>query len=241
LSTSTLPVPTSTALPSKTSLPLPTFTNSPEPTPSSTPAPIPTDTPIGQIFRDDFSINLQAGWAWHNENPARWTITPEGWLQILGEDASLLANEFQNNLLCRNAPTGEFEITVHLIADPSVNFQQATLYLYQDSENYIAINRGYCGPCLTNGSGVFMEYKIAGSMGAYMEKTKDTDVFLRLVNQGQTITGYYAFEPEKWQLFGKIGNFVKNANICLGVSNVDSAGINADLVGRFDYIEISQP
>jgi len=236
-STSILLPPTVTVAPANTSTPLPTSTNTPEPTATT----IPTTTPEGQIFHDDFTGGIQAGWEWQNENPSRWSITTDGWLQILGEDASLLGNGTQSNLLCRNAPNEDFQITVHLSAETTTNFQQATLYLYQDGENYVAINRGFCGPCATGGNGLFMEYKFAGAWGAYNEKTSDTDVFLRLVSQGQTIKGYYAFEPDEWELFGNIGNYLENANICLGVSNVDQAGINSDLVGRFDYIDISLP
>lgn len=213
--------------------PIPLLTNMPESTP--------TVTLVGQLFRDDFTGGIQAGWTWENENPSRWTITPEGWLQVIGEDASLLGNGFQNNLLCRNAPNGDFQISVHIIADPISDFQQATLYLYQDGDNYIAINRGYCSICDIGGSGLFMEYKYSGKWGTYTVKSQDTDIFLRLVSQGEAIIGYYAFEPEDWQRFGKIGYYLDNANICLGVSNVDQTGINADLVGRFDYLEISLP
>jgi hypothetical protein len=195
----------------------------------------------GQIFRDDFTESLQAGWEWQNENPARWEITPDGWLQIIGEDSSLLANGTQSNLLCRDAPGGDFQVTVHLYADPREDFQQATLYLYQDGDNFIAINRGYCSPCDTGGNGIFMEYKVAGSWEAYNAKTQVPDVFLRLVSQGQTITGYYASELGVWHLTGEVEKSLEDFGICLGVSNVDSAGINADLVGEFDYLEISRP
>jgi len=237
LSTPPLPLPTSTSAPTETATPRPTYTNTPVPTPTM----IPTNTPIGQIFRDDFSIGIQTDWIWQNENPVRWSITPEGWLQILGEDASLLVDDFQNNLLCRNAPGGDYQISVHLFADPIEDFQQATLYLYQDGDNYIAINRGYCSICPTGGNGVFMEYKLAGAVGVYRVRTQANDIFLRLVVKGQTIIGYYAFETEEWQHFGKVGNYLEDAIICLGVSNVDSLGKNVDLVGRFDYIDISLP
>ena len=86
-----------------------------------------------------------------------------------------------------------------------------------------------------------MEYKVTGGWDAFNVKTRDTDVYLRLTSQGNTITGYYAFDEEKWQRLGDIKRSFDITKICLGVSNVDSAGIDADLVGEFDYLEVSVP
>ena len=132
---------------------------------------------------------------------------------------------------------------MRLSADPIVDFQQATLYLHKDGNNYVAVNRGYCSLCETGGSGIFMEYKFSDKgLGTYQAKTQDTDIFLRLVRQEHTISGYYAFENGEWQRIGEVETYLEHPNICLGVSNVDSAGTkNNDLVGKFDYIEISWP
>jgi len=202
------------------------------------PPPTATGTPVEHNFRDDFSGNLQDGWTWVNEIPDLWTITSSGWLQIIGQDPSLI-RDFQTNLLCRPAPSGEYQVTVHLYAEPIENFQQATLYLYQDVENYIAINRGYCGSCLEGGSGVYMEYKKSGIFETFMIGTKDPDVYLQLVSQYDEVTSYYALALDFWRRLGSIGNYLEEPQVCLGVSNVDLDGIDNDLVGRFDYIEIS--
>jgi hypothetical protein len=231
--------PTSTSLPTQTSTPLPTETNTSEPTATSTT--IPTITPVGQIFRDDFTNVLQPGWEWKFENPSRWKISEDGWLQILAEDATLLGDGHQSNLLCRPAPDGDFKITVHLEADPRDNFQQAALFIYQDAENYVTINRGFCGPCKIGGNGIYMDYKYAGQIGTYMTGFKATDLYLRFLNQGHSVTGFYAADPKDWQRLGYVGNFLEHFSICLGVSNSDHAGLNADLIGRYDYIEITKP
>jgi len=105
------------------------------PEPTVEPSPELTSTPEKQIFRDDFTGELQPGWTWESENPDRWTITDDGWLQIIGEDSSLLADEQQSNLLWMDLPGGDFVITVHMKAQPIVNFQQATLYIYEDPDN----------------------------------------------------------------------------------------------------------
>ena len=211
--------PPATDVPTEPPTVQPTDTSTPEPTATATTAP--TATPEGQIFHDDFASGLAEGWTWQEEKPDRWTITSDGWLEIRGEDPSLLGSEHQSNLLCRPAPEGDYQITIHVFADTFANFQQATLYVYQDGNNYIALNRGFCGSArVSGGNAMYMEYKMAGSMGAYNAPTKDADVFIRLVVAGTSIIGYYAFEPDGWEKFGSVGNFIKNPNICLGVSNV---------------------
>jgi beta-xylosidase len=244
--------PTATTLPPNET-PVPTTTETPEPSTTPTPAPsltatpvpsptvIPTATPENQIFRDDFSGSLQPGWTWESENPDLWTITDDGWLQIIGEDPSLLGGDLQSNVLWYSLPEGDFEITAHIQAQPIADFQQATIYIYEDVNNYIAINRGYCSPCTPGGNAIYMEYKINEVVGAYHVATDAADVYLRLVSQGNTISGYYAVSPDDWHRMGRFGNYFTFRKVGLGVSNVDNGSINADLVGLFDYFEIRKP
>lgn len=226
-----------------TSVP-PTIT--PEATTTFTPAPtattIPTITPENQIFRDDFSGMLQPGWTWENENPDRWSITSDGWLQILGEDLALLYGQAQSNLLWRELPTGNFAIAVHLRAIPIANFQQATIYLYEDTQNYVAINRAYCAPCGTRGNGVYMEYKIGGAGYVYMVALQETNLYLKLESKNNVITGSYATKPGQWQRLGRFGNYFLFKRVGLGVTNSDyESDDDADLIGLFDYFEITKP
>ena len=221
-------------------------TSAPEPTaiPPTAPPPTvePAATPENQIFRDDFTGSLQPGWEWENENPARWTFTDDGWLQIMGEDSSLLNEQPQSNLLWRTLPGGDFIITIHLKTQPLSNFQQATLYLYEDIENYVAINRGFCGLCDTGGNGYYFEYKISGASGAYSAKTEATDVYLRLTREGDVISGYYGTAPDKFERIGRYGGSYFNfEKVGIGVTNSDPKGIEGDLVGQFDYFEITRP
>jgi hypothetical protein len=229
-------IPVAPTNPPPTATPIPTETNTPLPTETATL--VPTETPVGQIFRDDFSGFLQPGWTWENERPDRWSFTPDGWLEIIGEDPALIGHGTQSNLLCRDIPTGDFQATIHIFTIPTDNFQQTALYFYEDGNNYIAINRAFAF-----GNALFMEYKLTGgNTGTYnVKQFEPNDLFLRLVRKNDAITGYYAVEPNQWIKLGSVGDFTKNARICLGVSNADWQGINADLVGRFDYFDISQP
>ena len=212
----------------------------------STPAPTlsitPTATPEGLIFRDDFTDTLQPGWTWENEKSDQWTITPDGWLQLLGDDSALLYGQAQSNLLWRELPSGNFAITVHLQAAPVTNFQQATIYLYEDLDNYIAINRGYCGFCTTGGNGIYMEYKINGQGNAYMIAFEETDLYIKLEGKDHVISGFYATAPDQWKRLGRFGNYFLFKRVGLGVTNSDiERDDNADLVGLFDYFEITRP
>ncbi len=207
--------------------------------PAEEPVPVPIATPEGQFFRDDFTDGIQPGWEWENENPAKWTITSDGWLEIIGETQSLLGDEWQNNLLWYQLPQGDFVITAHLKAKPFENFHQATIYIYEDPENYIAINRGYCDICeLTKGNGIYMEYKIDSAWGGYQKATDAEDVYLRLESSNDMISGYYAFEEGQWERLGRFGNYFEFNKVGIGVSNVNAAN---DVVGMFDYFEITQP
>jgi hypothetical protein len=220
------PAPTDTSVPTNTSLP------------TETPKPTTTPLPEGILFRDDFAGELQPGWEWENENPDKWTITDDGWLQIIGEHDALLAENQQNNLLWYPLPTGDFAVTVHLRTKPFENFQQAAIFIYEDPENYVTINRGYCGPCSTGGNGFYMDYKIAGATGNYQARTDAEDVYLRLESKDGVLSGYYATSPDQWERLGRVGNFFQFKKVGIGVSNVRAAN---DVVGQYDYFEISLP
>jgi len=226
VSTATSVPPTNTSVPTNTALP------------TETPKPTNTPLPAGVLFRDDFNGELQPGWEWQNENPDKWTLTDDGWLQIIGEYNSLLGENNQNNLLWYILPAGDFVITAHLKTKPFENFHQATIYIYEDAENYVAINRGFCDLCSTGGDGFYMEYKISGQWGSYNAATNAEDVYLKLESADNTISGYYATEPDNWVRLGRFGNYFQFKKVGIGVTNVRASN---DVVGLFDYFEISLP
>ena len=112
-----------------------------------------------EIFRDDFDGALAKGWSLLNEDPAAWMITADGQLRITASDASLLGIENGlNNPLLRDVPGGDFEILTRVVAAPSVNFQQAAIFIYEDENNFVSVNRGFCAPCVS--SGVYMATEV---------------------------------------------------------------------------------
>lgn len=157
-------------------------------------------------------------------------------LQIIGMNDSLIGQGREDNLLWHDLPESDFVVTTHLIADPKVDFQQAAIFLYEDPENFVTINRGFCGPC--GGSGFYMDYKINGDQGTYRISSSKTDVYLRLESKNKTISGFYATEPDKWTRLGRFGNFFQFKKVGLGVSN--SGAVGFDLVGLYDWFEIAE-
>ena len=223
------PVPTNTPMPTNTALP------------TETPRPTNTPLPAGVLFRDDFNGEFQDGWRWQNENPEKWAFTDDGWLQIVGQDGFILdgGENLQTNMLWRDIPSGDIVVTVHIVTKPNTNFQQTAIFLYEDGENFIVINRGFCEPC--GGNGIYMDYRIQGSIGNYKYLTEATDVYLRLEIVGDVIAGYYALQPDQWMRLGRFGNYFTFRQVGLGVSNVDPFGADSDVVGSYDYFEISVP
>jgi len=232
-----------TNVPPPTEPPPPTDTPAPTSTPFPTETPRPTNTalPEGTLFREDFSEALQPGWTWQNENPSNWTISDEGWLQIVGEDSFILdgGENLQKNMLWREVPSGDYVITAHIVTKPNTDFQQTAIILYENSENFIVINRGFCDHC--GGNGIYMDYRIQGAVGTYKLLTDVTDVYLRLESVGDVISGFYALQPDQWQRLGRFGNYFDFKLVGLGVSNVDPFGKDSDVVGLYDYFEITLP
>jgi hypothetical protein len=187
-----------------------------------------------EIFRDDFTKELQPGWTWENEDKTKWEITDDGFLEIKGGHDSLITHNQQVNLLWHELPDEDFSVSVHLATDPRENFQQAAIFLYEDPQNYVTINRGYCGPC--GGSGFYMDYKIGGSKGTYRVSSTKTDVYLKLESKDKIISGFYATQPDKWIRLGRFGNFFSFKKVGLGVTN--GADTKVKILGKYDWFEI---
>jgi len=207
-----------------------------------TDTPVPTSTSESQIFRDNFTGMLQPGWTWENEDPAKWSfvdVNNKLWLQIIG-------NPGRSNVLTREVPEGDFSIVAHIKVDPHLNFHQANIFIFQDSENYIVVNTGYCQPCPVGGYGYFMETVASGgnALNHYEapRSPEDQDVYLKIEVVGDIISGYFATAPDEWTRIGRFGNFYELKTVGLSATNSSPpSGTSEDIVAQFDYFEIVRP
>jgi len=229
------PPPEPTATPKPPATPEPTFTPTIEP----------TATPVGQIFRDDFETELQPGWVWVNEEPENWDISDKGVLRITADDVCLIGSHFQNNLLFYDAPQGiSYQVEAKINVNTTSNFQQASVYLFEDSDNYYSANRGYCDICPPKGDGIFSDYMYHNEMSFSFKGRKiDTgDVYLKIVvdREGKWLINYYATEPGKWIQLRKVPLLINIQQVGLGASNCDNGTYDDTLIAMFDYFVITE-
>jgi hypothetical protein len=224
--------------------PVPVVVNDQAPS-KPTPTPRPTNTPLpeGVYFRDDFDRYLQEGWEWVDEDEERREfVEMDGrtWLQLTG-------TPMRGNVMLRDIPDGDFSVSAHLTADPSENFQQANIGIYEDFDNYVVLNIGYCEPCVPGGHGFYMETFIDNNPGsnAYLIKRDPelNEVYLKLeVTEGGSVVGYYATPdaPQDWIRLAAFGEFFDFKQAGIGAYNL-SADTSRDVIARYDYFEITQP
>jgi serine/threonine protein kinase len=156
---------------------------------------------------DDFEYELGEGWTWLAENPEKWSLSEvPGWLLIMATDANIGGPTLPENILLREAPPGDFEITTLLQFTPTSNFQFAGLVVFQDDRNVLQFGRAFCElPDTCAGSGIYFDNVENGSItGSSPMISMDSPViYLRLQRVGTTYTGYYSEDGEKWTLLGE--------------------------------------
>ncbi len=175
-----------------------------------------------------------------------WSLTEgPGWLRLSTGNFSLLRAGGDAPLLVHPAPDGDFEILTRLDFAPSANFHFAGLLIYQDDDHFVALGRGFCGvvpPCV--GDGVYLdndeavldgtsENLAAGSLPA------GEPIWLRLVRQGRTHTGYWSADGEAWTPVGSTtANFVPTD---VGLMAATSASGAASTSAEFDFFQLTSP
>ena len=106
---------------------------------TETPASVPptlTSTPFPP-FRDDFNQLLEDGWEWLHESKDGWNLHEKP--DFLRVEVALDTKQ----VLVRNGPEGNFEITTRVLFTPYQNFQSAGLIIFQDDGHLLQLHRGF--------------------------------------------------------------------------------------------------
>ena len=161
----------------------------------------------GNTFKDEFENQLVEGWTWMAEDPSRWSLSEvPGSLQIIASDASLDGPSLPPNILLRDAPAGDFELTTSLRFTPTTDFQFAGLIVFQDQGNALQFGRAFCDLVdACSGDGIYFDHFENGSIVSSHHRTpvQSPALYLRLRRVGNTYSGYYSEDGENWLLVGE--------------------------------------
>lgn len=207
----------------------------PQPTPSSSLASA-ISTPAPVAWTDEFEGALAPGWSWSNEDSSHWNLTDiPGSLRIITQGESLYFGARPSNLLLRDAPFNDFEITTKVAFDPLNNFQQAAIVIYQDEDNFVLLNRGYCDPEGCPGDGIFLDseqkglcqYGPCNSYGKFNYTGPKVAVllqltYLKLQRVGTTYIGFYSSDGQTWTELGRVENPMAPSKVGLTANNSSS-------------------
>ena len=189
-------------------------------------------------FRDDFDNNLGPGWQWLREVPSNWSLTAiPGWLQI-NVDGGEVSDETMTNLLLRAAPAGNFQMETKITFSPKADFQFAGLIIYESPPNLIQAGRAFCDlPDVCVGDGLYVDYYNNGSFVTpnFAAAYPETEVYLRLIRQGDTYTFQSSADGSEWILRGGTVSSMNPLQIGLAAGQ-NTTGI---IPASFDYFEVS--
>jgi len=157
-----------------------------------------------ELFRDDFTNRLAAGWSWVREDKSGWRVTERG-LEIRSQPGNMWgASNNASNVLARPLPlitNGSLEISVAVENRPTAQYEQADLVWYYDDSHMVKL-----GHELVDG-------KLCIVMGREEKDKTSTmailplDAFkvrLRLMAKGNRVRGEYRpFDSEKWVSVGE--------------------------------------
>lgn len=191
---------------------------------------------------DDFDRALAPGWSWVDEDSTHWSLmdTP-GALRIMTQGESLYRAGQPRNLLLRDAPATDFEITTKVTFDPQDNFQQAAILIYQDEDNFVLLNRGFCGIGTCPGSGIFLDNVMNGKRDEENSPQRASSLqttWLRLRKEGIQYIGFYSADRQTWEELGRVENAMTPAKVGLMANNANADPSVPQIPADFDFFTV---
>jgi len=159
-----------------------------------------------------------------------------GWLQI-NVDGGEVSDETMTNLLLRAAPAGNFQMETKITFSPKADFQFAGLIIYESPSNLIQAGRAFCDlPDVCVGDGLYVDYYNNGSFVTpnFAATYTESEVYLRLIRQGDTYTFQSSSDGSEWILRGGTVSTMNPLQIGL-VAGQNTTGL---IPALFDYFEV---
>jgi serine/threonine protein kinase/ABC-type branched-subunit amino acid transport system substrate-binding protein len=196
---------------------------------------------ISDFVTDEFEGSLIRGWSWLDEDPDRWNMTAApGALRITTQGEFLYGQGRPSNLLLRDAPSADFEIVIRVAFTPVQNFQQAAIFVFEDEDNFVSLNRGFCDLSGCVGSGIHLDAEQNGETSSHglMPVTLGT-TFIRLRREGGTYTGYYSADGQLWLEIGRLDSPISPVKVGLTANNSSSDPGVSQIPADFDFFQVS--
>jgi hypothetical protein len=197
----------------------------------------------GGWFIDTFDQpELLEAWSWIREDPAAWDLTGRpGWLRLDTGNYFMIGEGGNAPLLLVPAPDDDFELRARLDFRPTEDFQFSGLLVYQDDDNFVALGRAYCGITTTcPGDGVYLDSDQAFLTGAWESISRGGlpfgPIWLRLVRQGTTYTGFWSIDADVWTEVGSYTADLTPASVGLLAANAAAGAPSAS--GHFDLFQV---
>ncbi len=142
-------------------------------------------------------------------------------------------NGSAKNLILRDAPEGDFELTVKLQGKMENNYQKAGLVIWHDATNSVSTVRRYHGG-LNNGTSSRNHFGMFSYLNQYLEpvvldEDPEAEAWLKIVKEGNTFTGYYSYDHETWTKTGTITNDVVGTSDQLKIGVYACGGTGATI------------
>jgi hypothetical protein len=154
------------------------------------------------------------------------------------------------NILLRQAPLANFEITTRVLFTPYSNFQGAGLIVYQDDNAALFFRRAMCYlpqvPDVCVGNGLYFDnynkdegvpesgYSIGPNFPT--QTSNPSEAYLRLTRQGRDYTAYFSEDGETWIEIGKHEADLFPSYVGLVASGAFELPAEAD----FDYFTLEE-
>lgn len=200
--------------------------------PSLTPRPLPSGaSPRLASVTDEFTGDaFGEAWTTFNEQRSNWKLA-DGWLTIKTEDGDVFEERTDlSNLFLQYAPAGDFTVTTKFDFTPRENYQHASLYVWQDHNNYAKL-------ALCHDEGLRLEAAREVN-GKYEKRLADArgERFLRIRRAGNTLSFHASSDGEAWRALDASFD-VAFHDVKIGIA-AGSPGSADHAEARFDYFRV---
>ncbi len=149
-------------------------------------------------------------------------------------------NDTRNSLF-RNLSTNWLSLRLHLAFNPTQNYQQMALALYQDDDNYVEV--GYAYNSGQGGQAVGVVREVNGTpLPAGNTTVPTTNIYLALDRNpaNDNVTDSYSLDGSNWVSVATVSHSLTNTRLCIWAGGSPSGLPNLDLI-RLDIVVSNPP